>query len=68
MNFNQEEYNTLDPQGQSATELPLLESRTKVTEIVSAHGVVFALVQSGVCVAFSRGNFFSKMIIMRYML
>ncbi|XP_074362923.1 uncharacterized protein LOC141703251 [Apium graveolens] len=52
--FLQEEYDTHDPQGQSATELPSPEWQKEVNDIVSAHGVVFALLMSGVCVAFSR--------------
>ncbi|KAK1399728.1 putative pterin-4-alpha-carbinolamine dehydratase-like [Heracleum sosnowskyi] len=53
--FLQEEYDTQDPLGQSATVvLPFLQRRSKVIQIVSARGIVFSLVQSGVCAAFSR--------------
>ncbi|KAK1399721.1 WD40/YVTN repeat-like-containing domain containing protein [Heracleum sosnowskyi] len=52
--FLQEEYDTQYPTGLSATMVPLLERQTKVIEIVSAHGVVFALLESGICAAFSR--------------
>jgi hypothetical protein len=31
--------------------------RTKVIEIVAARDIVFALAHSGVCAAFSRGNY-----------
>lgn len=51
----QEEYDTHDPKGHSSTVLPFLKKRSKIIEIVSAHGIVFALAQSGVCAAFSRG-------------
>ncbi|KAK1399715.1 putative pterin-4-alpha-carbinolamine dehydratase-like [Heracleum sosnowskyi] len=52
--FLQEEYDTQYPTGLSATMVTLLERQTKVIEIVSAHGVVFALLESGICAAFSR--------------
>ncbi|KAK1399711.1 UDP-N-acetylglucosamine--N-acetylmuramyl-pyrophosphoryl-undecaprenol N-acetylglucosamine transferase like [Heracleum sosnowskyi] len=52
--FLQEEYDTQYPTGLSATMVPFLERQTKVIEIVSAHGVVFALLESGICAAFSR--------------
>ncbi|KAK1409243.1 hypothetical protein QVD17_35769 [Tagetes erecta] len=50
----QEEYDTHDPKGHSSTVLPFLKKRSKIIEIVAAHGTVFALAQSGVCAAFSR--------------
>uniref|UniRef100_A0A162A1R2 Uncharacterized protein n=1 Tax=Daucus carota subsp. sativus TaxID=79200 RepID=A0A162A1R2_DAUCS len=50
----QEEYDTHDPKGHSSMVLPFLKKRSKVIEIVSAQDIVFALVQSGVCAAFSR--------------
>ncbi|KAL9421893.1 hypothetical protein AB3S75_034211 [Citrus x aurantiifolia] len=34
--------------------LPFMKKRSKVTEIVAAHDIVFALAQSGVCAAYSR--------------
>lgn len=37
--------------------LPFLMKRTKVVEIVAAKNVVFALAHSGLCAAFSRGQF-----------
>ncbi|KAK1399714.1 WD40/YVTN repeat-like-containing domain containing protein [Heracleum sosnowskyi] len=52
--FLQEEYDTQYPTRLSATMVPFLERQTKVIEIVSAHGVVFALLESGICAAFSR--------------
>lgn len=36
--------------------LPFLKKRSKIIEIVAARDIVFALAQSGVCAAFSRGN------------
>ena len=36
--------------------LPFLMKRTKVIEIVAAQDIIFALAQSGVCAAFSRGS------------
>lgn len=53
--FFQEAYDTYDPKQQSFSRLPCLCKRSKVTEIVAAHDIVFALTQSGVCAAFSRG-------------
>ncbi|XP_039145983.1 uncharacterized protein LOC120283380 isoform X1 [Dioscorea cayenensis subsp. rotundata] len=50
----QEAYDTYDPKQQSFSRLPCLCKRSKVTEIVAAHDIVFALTQSGVCAAFSR--------------
>jgi hypothetical protein len=35
--------------------LPFLRKRSKIIEIVAARDIVFALAQSGVCAAFSRG-------------
>jgi hypothetical protein len=35
--------------------LPYLRKRSKIIEIVAARDIVFALSQSGVCAAFSRG-------------
>ena len=54
--IHQEEYDTHDPKGHSSMVLPFLKKRSKVIEIVSAQDIVFALVQSGVCAAFSRGS------------
>lgn len=51
----QEEYDTHDPKGQCFLQLPFLRKRSKVIEIVAARGILFALTQSGVCAAFSRG-------------
>lgn len=36
--------------------LSFLKKRSKIIEIVAAHDIVFALAQSGVCAAFSRGR------------
>ena len=36
--------------------LPFLRRRSKIIEIVAARDIVFALAQSGVCAAFSRGR------------
>lgn len=36
--------------------LPFLRKRSKIIEIVAARDIVFALAQSGVCAAFSRGK------------
>lgn len=36
--------------------LPFLRKRSKIIEIVAARDIVFALAQSGVCAAFSRGT------------
>ncbi|XP_071716810.1 uncharacterized protein [Rutidosis leptorrhynchoides] len=49
-----EQYDTHDPKGHSLFVLPFLLKRAKVIEIVAARGIVFALVSSGVCAAFSR--------------
>jgi hypothetical protein len=38
--------------------LPYLRKRSKIIEIVAARDIVFALSQSGVCAAFSRGMVF----------
>ena len=35
--------------------LPYIRKRSKIIEIVAARDIVFALSQSGVCAAFSRG-------------
>lgn len=53
----QEEYDTHDPKGHCSPVLPFLMKRTKVIEIVAARDIVFALAHSGVCAAFSRGNY-----------
>ncbi|XP_047323083.1 uncharacterized protein LOC124926819 [Impatiens glandulifera] len=51
----QEEYDTHDPKGRCGTVLlSFLKKRSKIIEIVAAHNIVFALSQSGICVAFSR--------------
>ena len=52
----QEEYDTHDPKGPSSMVLPFLRKRSKIIEIVAARDIVFALAQSGVCAAFSRGS------------
>ncbi|KAE9596009.1 hypothetical protein Lalb_Chr17g0344761 [Lupinus albus] len=52
----QEEYDTHDPKGPSSVVLPFLRKRSKIIEIVAAQDIVFALAQSGVCAAFSRGS------------
>ncbi|XP_021896834.1 uncharacterized protein LOC110813876 [Carica papaya] len=49
-----EQYDTHDPLGRCSVVLPFLLKRTKVTEIVAARDIVFALAHSGVCAAFSR--------------
>ncbi|PWA42420.1 WD40/YVTN repeat-like-containing domain-containing protein [Artemisia annua] len=49
-----EQYDTHDPKGYSLFLLPFLMKRSKVAEIVAAHGIVFTLAISGVCAAFSR--------------
>ena len=36
--------------------LSFLKKRSKIIEIVAAHDIVFALAQSGICAAFSRGR------------
>lgn len=53
--YLQEEYDTHDPKGHSFLHLPFLRKRSKIIEIVAARDIVFALAQSGVCAAFSRG-------------
>lgn len=53
--FIQEEYDTHDPKGYCSLSLPFLKKRSKIIEIVAARDIVFALAQSGVCAAFSRG-------------
>ncbi|KAH6555922.1 hypothetical protein KP509_1Z217600 [Ceratopteris richardii] len=50
----QEEFDTYDPKGNWFLQLNFLKKRSKITEIVAAKDVVFALAQSGVCAAFSR--------------
>ena len=40
--------------------LPFLRKRSKIIEIVAARDIVFALAQSGVCAAFSRGIGFNN--------
>ncbi|KAL8149353.1 hypothetical protein AgCh_006389 [Apium graveolens] len=50
--MSDKEYDTHDPQGQSATELPSPEWQKEVNDIVFAH--VFSLLISDFCVAFSR--------------
>lgn len=55
--YVQEEYDTHDPKGHCSMVLPFLRKRSKIIEIVAARDIVFALAQSGVCAAFSRGNF-----------
>jgi len=52
----QQEYDTHDPKGHCPTILPFLRKRSKIIEIVAAHDIVFALAQSGICAAFSRGE------------
>ncbi|CAM8892048.1 hypothetical protein QQ045_025555 [Rhodiola kirilowii] len=49
-----EEYDTHDPKSLSSLELPFLQLRSKVMEIVAAHDILFSLTYSGVCSAFSR--------------
>ena len=63
----QEEYDTHDPKGHCSPVLPFLMKRTKVIEIVAARDIVFALAHSGVCAAFSRGNYiiYSLMILIK---
>ena len=53
--WHQEEYDTHDPKN-CAMVLPFLNKRSKIIEIVAARDIVFALAQSGVCAAFSRGR------------
>nr|XP_043636556.1 uncharacterized protein LOC122607607 [Erigeron canadensis] len=48
------QYDTHDPKGHSLSLLPFLMKRARVIEIVAARGIVFALVSTGVCAAFSR--------------
>ncbi|VFQ81107.1 unnamed protein product [Cuscuta campestris] len=50
----QEEYDTHDPKGYSPDALPFLRNRSKISEIIAARDIVFALAQSGLCAAFSR--------------
>ncbi|KMZ60913.1 Transducin/WD40 repeat-like superfamily protein [Zostera marina] len=50
----QKEYDTHDPKGHSSLQLPFLQKRSKIVEIVSACGIVFALAHSGICAAFCR--------------
>lgn len=52
---HQEEYDTHDPKGHCSMVLPFLKKRSKIVEIVAARDIVFALAQSGICAAFSRG-------------
>ena len=52
----QAEYDTQVPERQSAMVLPFMRERSKVLEILSARRVVIALLDSGVCAAFSRGK------------
>ncbi|KAF2319317.1 hypothetical protein GH714_014633 [Hevea brasiliensis] len=52
----QEEYDTHDPKGHCSMVLPFLRKRSKIIEIVAARDIVFALLQSGICAAFSREN------------
>ncbi|CAM8893029.1 unnamed protein product [Rhodiola kirilowii] len=49
-----EEYDTYDHKTLSSLELHFLKLRSKVTEIVAAHEILFSLTYSGVCTAFSR--------------
>mmetsp|Transcript_9688 Transcript_9688/g.22379 ORF Transcript_9688/g.22379 Transcript_9688/m.22379 type:complete len:429 (+) Transcript_9688:245-1531(+) len=49
------EMDTHDPKA-SNLKLSFLKKRSKITEIVAAKDVIFALAQSGVCVAYSRGS------------
>ncbi|KAB2596479.1 hypothetical protein D8674_031929 [Pyrus ussuriensis x Pyrus communis] len=55
-NIRLQEYDTHDPKGHCAMVLPFLRKRSKIIEIVAARDIVFALAQSGVCAAFSRGK------------
>lgn len=55
----QEEFDTYDPKENSLL-LPYLRKRSKIIEIVAARDIVFALAQSGICAAFSRGLSFSR--------
>ena len=52
----QEEFDTYDPKGNWFLQLNFLKRRSKIVEIVAAKDIVFALAQSGVCAAFSRGK------------
>ncbi|CAM8970727.1 unnamed protein product [Rhodiola kirilowii] len=49
-----EEYDIHEPKGDCAMVLPFLMNRTKVTEIAAARDIVFVLVKSGLCAAYSR--------------
>ncbi|KAF5182667.1 Transducin/WD40 repeat-like superfamily protein, partial [Thalictrum thalictroides] len=51
-----EEYDTHDPKEHFSPILPFLKKRSKIIEIVAARDIVFALAQSGICAAFSRGT------------
>lgn len=54
--YSQEEYDTHDPKGHCSMVLTFLRKRSKIIEIVAARDIIFALAQSGVCAAFSRGS------------
>ncbi|GKB91374.1 kinesin-like protein KIN-14T isoform X3 [Tanacetum coccineum] len=54
--FITDQYDTYVHDGYSSFILPFLMKSLKVIEIVAAHGIVFALVGSGVCATFSRGS------------
>jgi len=43
--------------------LPFLKKRSKIIEIVAARDIVFALAQSGVCAAFSRGGYYNWLLV-----
>lgn len=64
----QEEYDTHDPKGHNLSSLPFLKKRSKIIEIVAARDIVFALAQSGVCAAFSRGGLFCRREILYFIL
>lgn len=53
--FLQEEFDTYDPKVDWFLQLHFLKKRSRIIEIVAAHDIVFALTQSGICAAFSRG-------------
>eukprot|EP00958_Prasinococcus_capsulatus_P008798 scaffold870_cov393-Prasinococcus_capsulatus_cf.AAC.28 len=49
------ELDTYSAKGCEQLKLPFLKKRSRITEIVAAKDIVFALAHSGVCAAFNRG-------------
>mmetsp|Transcript_1128 Transcript_1128/g.3966 ORF Transcript_1128/g.3966 Transcript_1128/m.3966 type:complete len:465 (+) Transcript_1128:152-1546(+) len=50
------ELDTYSAKGCEQLKLPFLKKRSRITEIVAAKDIVFALAHSGVCAAFNRDN------------